>query len=237
MAYNWIQNSQTTDAVKINANFQEVGSGSRIPSVINTSGVAYTTGVYDLGSSTYKWRALYAQDLVLSGETVASWNRIASADLSVAAQQIQITGLDGETDVEYMVHFRLITSALTTQSIYFRMNADTGTSYGSQYTLFSSTSINTARASGTGMYVGQFTNVTTAADIIYGSMILHVKSGYARTALIQSASPCGQTYVGELYIGAHTWNNTTSTVSSIQFDGTTSTSFGAGSHVDVYARR
>ena len=68
MTYHWLVNSETTDAPDMNDNFQEVGSGSRLPTLINTSGAVNTTGVYDLGTTTARWNNLYCVDIDFSGD-------------------------------------------------------------------------------------------------------------------------------------------------------------------------
>ena len=62
--------------------------GTQLPMV----GGAFTTGVYDLGSSTYKWRAGYFGSLVIGGQTLT-----ANASYGVGVSAWGAFGVTGST--------------------------------------------------------------------------------------------------------------------------------------------
>jgi len=120
MTYHILQNSTTADASDVNENFQHVASGSRLP--MDTEALAPTTSLYNLGSATYKWNKLYCNTLNVYGgiqlsPSCTSFQMVSETVLTTTASSIKISGLNSNTQKEYML------------VCYFNGPADTDTVY------------------------------------------------------------------------------------------------------------
>lgn len=73
MGWTYIQNSITADMNDIHANFKIIREGSLIPKKLSTS-LSYTTGNYDIGSSTYRWNAIYVVNSITTNTITSSDN-------------------------------------------------------------------------------------------------------------------------------------------------------------------
>jgi len=89
----------------MNDNFLYVGQGSRFPMTSFGADMGYTTGVYDLGSSAYRWSNVYANSISVSGSISASKLMTLEADIivSVATAKVEILGLNGDNATNFLV--------------------------------------------------------------------------------------------------------------------------------------
>lgn len=70
MAWTTLANGTIADASEVDNNFYHVRQGSLVP--LGSASMVGTSGVYDIGSATYKWKSLYVteipQTVTVSGE-------------------------------------------------------------------------------------------------------------------------------------------------------------------------
>ena len=103
MSFTVFQNNTTHDAIEVNDNFYHIAQGDFIPRT-GVSLTADVTGLIDLGSSSYKWDSLYANAIVAGSVSgIGIWNLITTVILSASSSDINITGLNGDTDGIYMI--------------------------------------------------------------------------------------------------------------------------------------
>jgi hypothetical protein len=237
MAYNWIVLSTTTDATEVNANFQEVGSGSRLPTLITDTGAFNTTSVYDLGSSTYRWGTVYANNIDVSGTVSNTWNRIAVSDINSATNSIEFTGLDGDTDIMYNIICRFVRTENTATSYELIFNGDSSGSYGYQELNAQATAITAARLTSlTSIEIAETVNQSTPS-YSFSDTLIYAKTGFERLCLIDVLAEGTGTYVLKNQFRGGIWSDSSSTITSIKIYGNTTTAIGVGSYVELWARR
>jgi hypothetical protein len=169
MAFTVFTNSTTAVASEVNDNFYFVAQGNRLPRTGNS--LTETTGVYDVGSATYKWNTLFTNSLScanlnISGSITSEYMlgpEYLYEELSCASSRIEITGLNGESCDAYEVYVNI--SAY--KPLYIWPNGDSNVAnYGSQRLVvdYSTTSALVTNTSG------------NTASCIYCSLAGRVKS-------------------------------------------------------------
>lgn len=240
MAFTWIQNSQSTDALIVDANFQEVGSGSILPKLINTSGSNATTGVYDLGSVAYKWNNIYANNLDFSGQIGDVMNRIYSVEIPSATSRIEITGLNGDTDYIYELATRFVyANAPANFNYMLHFNGDTSVAYGYQRIRSNTAGVASAfSGSEQGIFLVMASSAdTTTSNLYFTHTVIFAKSGHERQTLQNSNAFAAQRYIKWNVFESGIWTNTAATITTMVLSGPTTTAIGVGSTVDLWARR
>jgi hypothetical protein len=118
MAFHVLINSTTADASDVNENFYHIRQGSVLP--VGGSSLSYTNSVYDLGSSSYKWKDFYANNIYTddiyvsgAGNNGSLFRKIYSEILSATSTRIEITGLNGDNDNEYMLFIKHVWASAT----------------------------------------------------------------------------------------------------------------------------
>jgi hypothetical protein len=158
-------------------------------------------------------------------------------DITSAQDSITISGLDGNSDLTYFVFTRMV-EATTNPDFYIQFNSDTNTAnYGLRAISHwqsggpSSTALNT----NTGMYAcGHGSSGGSGINIL--NFQLYAKSGIRRLA----SYTCGQYLNNSAWqssFGYSWWTDTASNITSITLKGNIANSIGAGSHIEVWARR
>ncbi len=239
MAYNIIQQSTTTDADDMRENFEYIGSGSRLPMTIGATGAGNTDSVYDLGSASYKWNNIYGNSIICNTSSVIfnSWYRIQTIQITSAVARIEITGLNGDTDIEYEIIARIISGNATSQAYSLHCNGDSASNYAYEYILGDGAVVSAALQSAAGFFLGFVQQDSTTTKIIFNNSILYAKTGYERTCMNTNLDACGEKWVGRLMNMGQIWNNTSSTITSLVFTAPTTTSYNVGTFIDIYARR
>lgn len=228
------------DASDMNDNFYEVGSGSIFPK--GGSYLEPTDGVYNLGSSTYKWKDgyftnVYANNLTISGTitTAKTWRRISTVILTAGASKIEFTGLSGQTYKQIMINGVICHS--TGAFVYINGDSSTNNYKVSNIQCYSGGWNVSAYLSNTGFYT--WDSATSAWDFSVGypvSMLFDVSQNTYEGIQVNTLSGGGYTYTtiaparmtGSYYvlsIGA------ASSVTSIQIVGT----MGAGTYLQMWA--
>lgn len=234
MAFTACTEYQTISATDLNNNFYHIAQGHWLP--MGGAALDTTTGVYDLGSDTYRWNNIYVTNLNITGEMQQTFNLVSTVTLTTTATSIEFTGLDGNTDEIYEVCANLLFDQTTASYVYFHFNGDSGTNYGYQFILGLGAAVSALRQSATGMMYTYLRKTTATASLIMANMIIYANSGYERLALIHSSEASGATYAGgDLNIAA-IWNDTASTITSIKFM-SGAHKFRTGSTISLYAKR
>ena len=92
MSFIYFYNGKAVNPNEINANFEHVALGTRLP-LANSLTMAATTGVNDLGSATYKWSNVYCNNLNVNSTTSGNIYITATSQigLRIAGNIIQAT--------------------------------------------------------------------------------------------------------------------------------------------------
>jgi hypothetical protein len=85
----------------------------------------------------------------ISGEINGTWTVVHdSGEFSSAVTSYDITGLQGDTDIEYQLITRVVNGYAGANTIRFRLNSDSGSNYGIQNMLGESATASAARYTG-----------------------------------------------------------------------------------------
>jgi hypothetical protein len=166
---------------------------------------------------------------------------IYETDVTSATTSVNITGLDGNSDVTYEIVYRIISNGGTGANDYFlRLNNDSGNNY--TYTQIVShqglsTTVNqSGNATWNRLPLSSTAGGSSSGSVHLGKSLLYAKSGYTRSLIDTSAR---QQASGQYFtqVGYSTWTDTGQNITSIQFSSTESNTIGAGSRIEVWARR
>ena len=171
--------------------------------------------------------------------TQQSMRLIYETDLTGTQDNVNVTGLDGNTDKEYMIVTR-IASPITAFCAYgIRPNNITRSNiYGFQYiggggapTAIAGRNVNEA-----------FLNLTTnntAGQVAYSHGFMLAKTGSSRMLhnLNVQQMPAASSTITDNYYFSSVWIDSTTNITSLNFVATNTSCYGAGSHIEVWARR
>lgn len=173
-----------------------------------------------------------------TGTHLGTFQRIIpTMELSAAATEIDITGLDGNTDVDYKMI--MIVKTATTGGLYellLRFNDDTGANYVRQY--FSCRSIAVAAertTSQTSAYLSYDVG-NVANGYAYLNIDISAKSGFFRSIRVSSQEKSSVSVL-DLKELASSWENSADNITSIKLLSSLANGFGIGTRVELYARR
>lgn len=214
--------------------FRTDGTNSYIQ--INSSGQlvsSLATGTAPLSvASTTKVANLNA-DLLddLSAVDLLGWKRISTIELGADSQSINFTGLNGDTDITYMLIYRILGGA-SGHSLRIRLNNDSTANYSDNY-FYGVTSItgivNNANSGG---YLTSGTSLKT-----HGKIIINAKSGYIRTLLTESGGVDASNNIAESGFSRVVWKNTVDNITSIDIVASSAAMILTGSRAELWARR
>ena len=241
MPWHSLTNLTTVKSLDMRDNFDVIGAGSRLP--MSSEGVAFanTTGVYDIGSSAFRWNNIFATNLDVTGDITTDNGSlevlIAETTLSVTASNIEFTGLNGDTDVIYLIRAYIVATT-TALEIYAIFNNDSATAnYGWQYLIGYGSAVGAGRfTTWDGISLTYTGSHTTTSNLAYSESIIYAKTGNERLT-IDKHSWGGGTLISDIALYGGIWNNTTSTITSIKIYGSAVNAMGAGTNIQLWARR
>jgi len=247
MPFNWIYASTTTDAGDMNDNFQQIGSGSRLPTKLDTNGASFTNSVYDLGSGTYRWNTLYTNDVDFDGDCTNIWQRLSVVAIASATNRIQFgstsgSSLNGDTDIAYRMIYRMVYAEQTAVTYLLFLGTSAGAISSSSYGLSLVSGVAaTATADITttaGFLLGNTSNLTSTSQLTFGELILYTET--AKEKLIQITcmdEQCSDTYIGRVSKIGGILNSIGDTITNIVLTAGTTTGFGVGTYIELWVRR
>lgn len=210
---------------EMNDNFLCVSQGDFLPRGNNT--LMPTTGIYDLGSSTYRWKGIFAAGAEITGaQNYNFWNKVSSVTLSVNASNISFTGLNASI---YMIMGSLILSK-NSGTAYMVFNNDSGTNYGTFVmelgAAFTTTSDITATQTAIKLFgYGEQTIATSQQQAFIDAYIV-CHAGSAKLITFDAASNMGMwagaptgtsyAYYNMWRKGSGIWNDDANTLTSIK---------------------
>jgi hypothetical protein len=227
MPFTIFSKNYTISASEINNNFYHVAQGNFIPRT--GSSLTSIDVTNDLGSNFFRWNNLYVNNLNISNTITGNntlWTLIKDVYVTSTATTLNITGLNGDADEEYLIYAYL--SIVSTTSIYLETNITT-----SSYSI-----ILTAEGvayTGTGNYDIRVATFNTINSSGFVKINFFSKTGFYRTVYSEAMIGIQNTTINNISICRGNLNNTTVTLTSITFN--TDGSNLKGSRALVFARR
>jgi len=153
--------------------------------------------------------------------------------ITTAVTSIDITGLSGNTDEQYMLDCRFVNGYNGGNNFYLLANNDSGTNYGTQNLVGSVTTVSANRSARTNFDIGY---CSTVDYICQSNLVLHAKSGYVRTCLINIGRSITGTAVTDMIVTGSSWNNTADEITSLIIQSLNANGLGIGSSISLYRR-
>jgi hypothetical protein len=179
------------------------------------------------------FQALAAKIDAIEGK---SWRLIYETDVTSATQTVNISNLNGDVDIQYQIRCRFVAGAVSS-NFWLRPNGDaTAAKYGIQDMYGSSTGAANASqtTSGLGFEMGAG---GTPGHINSYSGDLYAKSGTQRQLLAIFGTGSAGTTIDYVRTVAGVWNDTSSNITSLSIYSSVANGIGAGSHIEIWARR
>jgi len=214
---NW---SNTTDNITLmtlmpyNANSLGIGSRFILLKKVNTSKMR--TGL-----------------LNAKGKIVGAWQKIAETTLTAAATSLTFSGLDGDADVLYNVLVRSVNGSGLLCGFTFNLNGDSAVNYGSQHLVGINASVSASRTVGGSSLDIEWAGISAGA-LHHFSILLYAKSGYVRTAIVNTAENISGTTVDKTNLIGCSWNNTANAIQSLVLNASQANGIGIGTHIELW---
>lgn len=238
MSFTIFANGNTASADEMTANFRWGGAGHRLP----RDGVSLTAidATYNIGASTATWDDVYCNYLEIANSVYGSYNLWVLLDevtLSAAASSIEFTGLNGDTQTEYMIHVYYIEN--TQSSLYMIFNGDSAANYGGQRLSFydsNSTSADKTQAATEIISCQQTRYRTTTAINCFSKIFVSAKTDVERVVNINELNSFVSPGVSRGFNSSWIWNDTSSTITSIKFYSTEADGMETGTTIKIWGR-
>jgi hypothetical protein len=234
MAYVKVQQYNTMSSSEMNANFQYIGSGTKLPA--QNQDLENTNGSLNLGSSTYRWNTLYADNSNFSGTVSNTWTRIASTTLDSESTSIEFSGLNGDTDIMYKLIAYVTGQGMSVASIENKivLNQDSSSSYGYQEVRTVLSTLTTAGR----VTLQSFITLQLQSQnrLNFYEMLIYAKTGYERLLTLKNIEEGYNSYIDNYYMRNAIWNNKVDTLTSIKLY-SSGIGLGVDTHIELYARR
>lgn len=162
---------------------------------------------------------------------------IYETDVTSATDTVTVSGLDGNVDVRYYLSIRFVNSIGGGCTYYLKPNNDSSASYGYQETDGNNSAVSSARATAqsTGMFLTDSNSVTGGLLALFeGTMI--AKTNAHRGLIAVTSRQINTDLISIAGILNSMWNNSSSNITSLVFT-SGSNCIGAGSHIEIWARR
>jgi hypothetical protein len=159
---------------------------------------------------------------------------IYETDVTTASQTVTISGLDGNTDIEYQIKMRIIGNC--TSNLNIQLNGDaTTTNYGIQdlYGGGTGNALQSQSTSAAGLSCGGLNaGIPSSCNIEFIA-----KTGSARLATSMQNQDVSGTTMAYYRSAGTVWNNSSSNITSMTIYTSIASCIAAGSHIEVWARR
>ena len=163
------------------------------------------------------------------------WQLVEEAVLTSAVQSYTFSNLDGDSDEEYLLDFRIRSQHDYTANYILRFNGDEGGNYDWQRLMsHSSTTESYGYSSDSGIRIVR--QMDGPANILFGQALIFAKSGYLRT--VMAHSECYWATGGNIWIFYYggNWRNTEDNITSITLRSTSSVGLGVDTILRLYKK-
>ena len=246
MAWHNIVSSTTVDSSDMNDNFLYVGQGSRFPMTSFGADMGYTTGVYDLGSSAFRWGTIYANSISVSGSIATDsglMTLISEVTLSATANQVDFLNLNGDVYNTVNIFFY---SNFSTGGYYFvvvaQLNLEGWTSasvYGWQHLYGESTGVIALRGGApSGLNIAGIEN-TVSSGRMFSKSALYLKTGNERSCISHFLCAATGTTVQRVGMHAAIYSKSVNTITSIRISTSQPAfvNFAVGTNIQLWGKK
>jgi len=161
------------------------------------------------------------------------WEKFYETTLTSATTSITISGLTGNTDIEYKLVARIINDYNGAAYYYVRPNNDTGSNYGFQYIQGSNTTKEAGRYTDSKL---QFTQASALGNIGFAELSIQSKSGYVRTVITEYPRNISGTTIEDINLTGQVWNNTADEITSLVVYASQTNGLGVGTNITLYRK-
>lgn len=216
--------------------------------ILIQTGVApayYSSVVFHTGSSTWEWLsvtftipsdAIEARCLCYleNGNTSAYYSGTICLEAATVPQTTDTSySLTGDQDLEYILEARIVNGYNGGVNGCVRINNDTGSTYGYQGLYGANTTTSASRNALDRMYV---TSASALGNLMQFELTIHAKSGYVRTALLDSLDGAATTTVAQVSKQGFSWNNTADEITSLVVLADQTNGLGKGTQITLWGR-
>ncbi|HMV44833.1 MAG TPA: hypothetical protein PKL30_24815 [Leptospiraceae bacterium] len=169
--------------------------------------------------------------------TQQSLRLIYETDVTSSTNTVTVSGLNGDTDLSYRIHTVIVSNTASGCDTFVRPNNDSNTANYSSLGINASTSTVGQAYYSTigGLRVG---STGTSNDMVSCHSFLYAKTGLKRHLVADciDMANASSTVQNKAHYGG-LWTNSATNISSLVFFSTCANGIGAGSHIEVWARR
>lgn len=220
--------SGASDADAVNANFYHIAQGTRLPR--GGTSLDPTTGIYDVGSGTYKWNSFFVNSLScanlnITGSFTSNQGFIVEQNFNCMTNEERlrnfVINLSGADNVDYyLLHlYELHSTTSCVWQLYLNGDSDTA-NYAAQNTIIKNvaTTITIANVTGTITALPLAYNVTTTSfNYGYHKIIIKPETENSKLVIVNSNYLSRSSNLRESAYRVVSWDNTSDTLSSLVF--------------------
>ncbi len=174
--------------------------------------------------------------------TEKSWRLIYENDVTTTTSSIVVSGLNGDSDLEYMIFTKFVGATAGNGEFLIELNGD---STNSNYIIHNIVAVNgsaptsflVSPVSGAGLQINSTSGSTlTAGTIFISKLLLFAKTGTRRIALFENGKTLN-TSESVVSSGSLWWGDTSSNITNMRFFFSNGNGIGAGSRIEIWTKR
>lgn len=174
--------------------------------------------------------------------TEKSWRLIYENDVTSTTSSIVVSGLNGDSDLEYMIFTKFVGATAGNGEFLIELNGD---STNANYIIHTMAAVNgsaptsflNSTVSGAGLQINSTSGSTlTAGTIFISKLLLFAKTGTRRIALFESGKTLN-TSESVVSSGSLWWGDTSSNITSMRFFFSNGNGIGVGSRIEIWTKR
>ena len=230
------QTNTTAYANELMDDFYYLGA-DRMPLTQTAAGsLTAVDATYDLGSSTYRWDDVYADNLYITNDISSNsqtlWVLESEVTLSATASAINFVSLDGDTDSVYKIIARIEHVGSATTFYFAYLNQDSASNYGNQYMQGQGAVATAVRGSTSAVSIGESTQTQCS---VYSETIIYGQSGFNKVIKTTVGIGMESSTVDSIRNYAQSWSGT-GTITSIKLSVFPLSGYAVGTNVQLWKR-
>jgi hypothetical protein len=197
---------------------------------VSTDGIGIGSRVILLKKVTYT-SSMKTGVLDVKGTVKNAWQEIYRTELGAAVTSLTISSLTGNTDVLYRLKARIVSGAANCNFFVRPNNDSTAGIYGNQILIGNNATATAARDTSETYFWLTNTADNDSGDMVIAEMVLFAKSGYVRTALVESAEKISTTTVTQINLYGQSYNETSTEITSLVILSDVASGLGIGTQI------
>ena len=164
------------------------------------------------------------------------FQKVYETTLGATASSVTITGLNGDVDVEYKFAIRQVGGVASEQSGVRINNDSTAGIYGYQDLSAINTTIFPERSTSNTFYFAP-QEALEEGDLLSTNITIYAKTGYVRTALLETTADISSTTVSDVNFAGWSYNDTSTNVTSLVLVSSAAGGLGIGTYIALYTKK